>query len=496
MPTIAIAGFQHETNTFAPTLARYDDFIHGGGFPGLTHGQDLLGFAEHNIPIGGFIQTAQHLGYQLEPILWAGASPSAQVEQQTYERICHDIIAGIVAQPVDAIYLDLHGAMVAEHLDDGEGELLRRIRAVVGQEIPIITSLDFHANVTQQMFEHATAMLSYQTYPHIDMAATGARCAVLLDEILKGKQLHKCIYKLPFLIALNAQCTDLEPAKSTFQRLQQLQQDTGVLLNFTPGFPAADFYDCGGTLWGYSPSLPQLQHTMQQCQDELLAHEANWHMEFLSPDVAIAQAQQLFKDQQKPIVIADTQDNPGAGGDSNTTGMLHALVKAKVQRALVGLICDPHTVQSINHLAMGERFYAELGGSIDGDPALCGEFLLKARHTGQFHYQGPMMHGVAVDIGESILVSYQGIDIAVSSYKAQLLDRVMFRIFKVDPEDYPLIVVKSSVHFRADFTHMSGAILVAKAQGPMLADPRDLNWQKINPKIRLAPLALSLQQSA
>ena len=496
MTTIAIAGFQHETNTFAPSLARYNDFVHGGGFPGLTRGAALFAFAEQNIPIGGFIKTAQQLGYDLVPILWAGASPSAQVEQHTYERICQEILTGISTQPVDAIYLDLHGAMVAEHLDDGEGELLERIRAVVGHDIPIITSLDFHANVTQQMFEHATAMLSYRTYPHIDMAETGTRCAKLLHQILQGQKLAKQYYKLPFLIALNAQCTDLEPAKRTFQDLHILEQQSNVILNFTPGFPAADFAECGGTLWGYAEDLKQLQHNMHQLQTALLSNEADWHMDFLTPQAAIAEARRLFKLHQKPVVIADTQDNPGAGGDSNTTGMLHALVQAQITDALVGLICDPKTVQSADSLTIGERFYAELGGAKDGDPALCGEFVLKARHTGKFHYTGPMMHGVAVDIGPSLLLSYQGIDIAVSSYKAQLLDRIMFRIFNVNPEDYPLIVVKSSVHFRADFTNMSAAILVAKAQGPMLADPRDLNWQKINPDIRLAPLALSLKQSA
>ena len=496
MPMIAIAGFQHETNTFAPSPARYEDFIYGGGFPGLSRGLDILNFAEQNLPIGGFIQTAQQLGYDLKPIIWAAASPSAQVEQQTYERICQDILAGIAAQPVDAIYLDLHGAMVAEHLDDGEGELLQRIRDLVGHDLPILTSLDFHANVTRKMFENATAMLSYRTYPHIDMAETGSRCATLLHQILQGQKLEKQFYKLPFLIALNAQCTDLEPAKSSFTRLQALEQQCDVILNFTPGFPAADFAECGGTLWGYSHDVLQLQSTMQQFQTELLANEAKWHMDFLQPDAAIVQAQHLFHTYQKPVVIADTQDNPGAGGDSNTTGMLHALVEARVQHALVGLICDPKLVHATKHHAIGTTFYAELGGTQDGAPALCGEFTLKARHHGKFHYQGPMMHGVAVDIGASLLVSYQGIDIAVSSYKAQLLDRVMFRIFNVHPEDYPIIVVKSSVHFRADFTDMSAAILVAKAQGPMLADPRDLNWQKINPEIRLAPLAASLKQSA
>ena len=112
------------------------------------------------------------------------------------------------------MYLDLHGAMVSEQVDDGEGEFLRRVREAVGSDIPVIASLDFHANVTQAMFAHSDALICYRTYPHVDMAQTGQRCAQLLNQIFEGKKLYKKMYKLPFLIALNAQCTELEPTQS------------------------------------------------------------------------------------------------------------------------------------------------------------------------------------------------------------------------------------------------------------------------------------------
>ena len=500
MKKIIIAGFQHETNTFAPTKARYQDFVQGGGFPPLTRGAEILKFREQNIPIGGFIQEAEQLGYQLLPVIWAATSPSAHVEQGTYQRICDEIIAAIHnANQVDAIYLDLHGAMVAEQVDDGEGELLRRIREVVGLDIPVIASLDFHANVTQAMFTQSDVLMSYRTYPHVDMAKTGQRCAQLLEQIFQGKKLHKKMYKLPFLIALNAQCTELEPTQSCMTLLEQLEQNAKVYMNFAPGFPAADFAECGGSIWGYSESFSQLEQAMQCLIEQVLENEKQWSMDFLSPDAAIQQALKLIQQENsvaKPIVIADTQDNPGAGGDSNTTGMLYALYRHQVKNALIGLIADPVLVQQAYQLEVDQHFHTQLGGTsgITGDFPFAGEFKIKAYSDGKFRYAGPMMHGVEADIGPSVLLEIAGIEVAVSSYKAQLLDRNMFKIFGIVPEEKSIVVVKSSVHFRADFQDIAAAILVAKSPGAMKADPNDLPWKKINPDIRLVPLGESLAQ--
>ena len=241
MTKIAIAGFQHETNTFAPSMAKYEHFVNGGGFPAMTRGEDILKFRDINIPAGGFIREAEKAGHTLVPILWTAATPSAHVEQATVERICDEIIAGLQAAQADAVYLDLHGAMVVEHFDDGEGEILRRVREVVGPNVPVVASLDLHANVTQAMFDHADVLCAFRTYPHVDMAETGARCALILNQILAGARFEKTLQRLPFLISINGQCTFLDPAKSTYGLLSALETETGVHLSFTPGFPAAFF---------------------------------------------------------------------------------------------------------------------------------------------------------------------------------------------------------------------------------------------------------------
>ena len=186
---IAVGGFQHETNTFAPSKATFDEFARGGGWPPLLKGDDVFdGTAGINLPVAGFVEAMRKTTHQLVPTAWAAASPSAHVTEDAYERIAGMIVEALsAAGTVDAVYLDLHGAMVAEHVDDGEGELLSRVRAVVGPDIPVVASLDLHANVTQRMLEHADVLIAYRTYPHVDMAETGARVARYLQQRLAGQ---------------------------------------------------------------------------------------------------------------------------------------------------------------------------------------------------------------------------------------------------------------------------------------------------------------------
>ncbi|MGV7244606.1 M81 family metallopeptidase, partial [Caballeronia sp. M23-90] len=186
--TILFAGFQHETNTFAPSKAAYENFERGEGFPLMSRGADVLGLRDVNIPAGGFIRAAEAAGHTLVPVIWAGASPSAHVTVDAFERITGEIVEAARTRKFDAVYLDLHGAMVAEHVDDGEGELLERVRNVIdvidkvaGKHVPIVASLDLHANVTERMLRSADALVAYRTYPHVDMADTGARAAALLE---------------------------------------------------------------------------------------------------------------------------------------------------------------------------------------------------------------------------------------------------------------------------------------------------------------------------
>src|SRR5713101_1432689 len=254
MTRIAVGDFLHETNTFAPTKATYDAFVQGGGWPAMAMGAKLLEKMRNiNVGMAGFVPAAEAAGWELVPIIWCAASPSAHVTKDAYERVAKMIVDGIkAAGAIDAIYLDLHGAMVTEHLDDGEGEILARVRKVIGKDLPLMVSLDLHANVTPQMVEQADALIAYRTYPHVDMADTGRAAAKHLALLLRTKQrLAKAFRQLPFLIPLSWQCTNDQPTKGIYQKLASMESDAVPTLSFATGFPAADFPDCGPSVFAY-----------------------------------------------------------------------------------------------------------------------------------------------------------------------------------------------------------------------------------------------------
>ncbi|WAI82128.1 MULTISPECIES: M81 family metallopeptidase [Achromobacter] len=488
---ILVAGFQHETNTFAPSKAGYDNFVRGEGFPAMARGQDVLALRSVNIPAGGFINAIQAQGHSVHPVIWAGASPSAHVTRDAFERIAGEILDAAQSGRYDAVYLDLHGAMVTEHLDDGEGELLARVRQIVGPNVPVVASLDLHANVTAQMLQEADALVAFRTYPHVDMAATGEQAArLLLARIAAGSRWTRHVRRLPFLIPINGMCTMLQPSQGVYETLAQLEQTPGVTsMSFAPGFPAADFPECGPVVWAYGTDAAAVEHVTDTLYKQVLELEPEWSPDFLEPAEAVRRAQALAAGASRPIVIADTQDNPGAGGDANTTGMLRALVEANAQNAALGLVYDPAAVRAATAAGIGQTVTLSLGGQsgVAGDAPFTGDFVVETLSPGKLRFDGPMMHGMDVDLGAVAGLRIGGVRVVVSASKAQMLDRNLFRVGGVQPEEMGILVVKSSVHFRADFQPIAHEVLVAKAPGPMQADPADLPWTRLQPGIRVRP---------
>ncbi|WP_044043562.1 M81 family metallopeptidase [Caballeronia insecticola] len=492
---ILIAGFQHETNTFAPTKASYQSFIQGEGFPPMAHGADVLALRDVNVPIGGFIQWAEGQGHELLPVIWAGASASAHVTRDAYERIAGAIVDRVRAGGFDAIYLDLHGAMVTEHLDDGEGELLARVRRIVGDEMPLVVSLDLHANVTARMVELADALVAYRTYPHVDMAATGLRAAHLLEQrIAHGGPLRRAMRRVPFLIPVNGMCTLVEPARGMYETLEALEKDAVMSLSFAPGFPASDFDECGPVLWGYASDQHAADNAVDALYTKLVNDEARWAVPFLSPDEAAREAIDASRAATKPVIIADTQDNPGVGGDSNTMGMVRALLRHHACDAAVGVIWDERAAQAAHCAGVGARIRLALGGgsNVPGDAPLEGEFEVEYLSDGRFRFDGPMLNGMSGELGPTACLRIEGVRIAVSSVKMQVFDRNLFRVAGIEPERMKILVNKSSVHFRADFEPIAERILVAKAPGPMAADPADLPWRNLAAHMRVRPMGPTL----
>src|SRR3984957_589328 len=368
MPRIAVGGFQYETNTFAPQRATWENFERADAWPGYVRGAELFeGVRGYNIPIAGAVETLRALGHDLVPLSWCSAPPSSYVDEDAYERVVGALLEDLAAAgPLDGIYLDLHGAMVAAHHEDGEGELLRRIRALLGERLPIVASLDFHTNMTQEMVRYSSAMVGYRTYPHIDMAATGSRAAELLDRLIRDKRpLYKAFRQADFLIPLVWQCTLAEPTRGVFDLLDEIERGSAshnqgiVSITHTPGFPPADIKQCGPALVVYGHDQEAADAAADRLLAAIKAREAEFAGRFYTADEAAVEAIRMARTASKPIVLADIQDNPGAGGTSDTVGLLRALIERRAKGAVIGMIVDPEAAAAA--AAAGEGVLLESG---------------------------------------------------------------------------------------------------------------------------------------
>src|ERR1700676_4240958 len=290
MTRIAVGAFRHETNTFAPTKATYDAFVH---WPTMARGGDAPK-VKHTVNVGlaGFVGGARANGWEIVPPVACAASPSAHVTEDAFERIVKVMIEGIAAAgPLDAVYLDLHGAMVTEHFDDGEGEILARVRKAIGNDLPLVVSLDLHANVTPEMVGYADALIAYRTYPHVDMADTGRAAAKHLELLLRTKQkFAKAFRQLPFLIPISWQCTNDQPTRGIYEKLAALQSDAVPTLSFAPGFPAADFPDCGPSVFAYGRTQADADAAADNIAALIESHESDFDGRIYAPDDGVRHA--------------------------------------------------------------------------------------------------------------------------------------------------------------------------------------------------------------
>ena len=494
MARIAVGGFQHETNTFAPVKADFDAFAEADAWPGLTRGDGLFdAVAGINLPLAGFIEAAEETGHTLTPLSWCSASPSAHVTEDAFERVSAMLLEDVAAAKPDAVYLDLHGAMVTEHLPDGEGELLKRVRATLGPDVPVIASLDLHANISGEMCAAASALTAYRSYPHIDMAETGARAAELTDCALRSRAVPaRYLRAIDFLLPINAQCTMEDPAGALYQRLAELEKPPGVWrLSFAMGFPPADISICGPTVYGCGSDATAVKCAVDSLVNEIQARESEFSEAFFSPDEAVRLA--MKNTVPGPFVISDTQDNPGAGGNSDTVGMLEALLSCGAHDAVFAILYDPEVAKAAHGTGEGHCFKAALGaksGQPDQRPYE-GKFRVERLGNGHFTATGPMWRGARVDLGPMALLRVENreadVRVIVASRKFQAADQSIFRHLDLDPSELSILVLKSSVHFRADFHPIAARIVTAIAPGPNLADTRKFPYRHLRPGLKIKP---------
>ena len=495
--------------------------MHPDAWPALQGGAGLLatfaptadGTACMNVPIAGFMAEAPAHAITCAPLVWAAATPSAHVTSDAYAHIAGMMVEELERTlrdgPLDAIYLDLHGAMVTEDLEDGEGSLLEWMRDIVNGQIPIIASLDLHANVTAKMMRNADVLVAYRTYPHTDMAETGARAARLAADIVSsGRRPAKAFRKLNFLIPLTAQSTMSDPGAliyadvSTMTGLTRVPDDGDAIpvlsASAAMGFPPADITECGPAVMAYAHSQDAADEAADRLADAMLEFERHFRQKIWSPEEAIAYAEAASADDRKagPLLLADTQDNPGAGGTGDTVGVLRALIDT-ASSALCGVINDAAAARAAWQAGAGARIRLKLGAWSGGarEKPIDGTFDVITLHDGEIDAHGPFYRGAHLSLGKSALLRLGNIHIVVASNKVQTADRAMFTAFGVDPARENIVAVKSSVHFRADFQAMARDVVVVASPGPNPANHLDLPYRRLRSGVRLMPMGPTFQRS-
>lgn len=460
---ILIGGFKHETNTFSVLPTGLDAYQARG----LYRGEEIVGtFADTNSEIAGFLDVCAECGWTPVPSIVGDASPSGPVTRAAFDEfaatLARDATAG---DGVDAILLQLHGAMVAEHLPDGEGELLRRIRAAVGPDVAIGVTLDLHANVSEAMARHADVIVSYRTYPHVDQRVIAIECGRLIGKALDGEISPVCyVRRPPMLTGLDhGRTTAPGPMLDALVQADELMGMPGIhSVSVQAGFAKADMPDAGPSIVVVAD---QSNVEALRWADEIVAHiweTRDVHtVETQTVDQAIATARAEGQ-AGRPVVIADFADNPGGGGYGDSTGLLRALIESGLQNVGYSALFDPETAAACHQAGEGAALTLSLGGKIDpkfGPPVEVRATVLKLT-DGTFLLEGPMQAGVPADLGPSALIETGGVWVVVASKRYQNYDRMFFKSFGVEPADLAVVAVKSAQHFRAAYGEMAAAVVV------------------------------------
>ncbi len=490
MKRIAIAGFAHETNTFSPIPTTYEDFAtKTGPFTGIVRWDEVKQFKGQKLNDAslGFMNTIEPLGYETVYILMTSTNPSNQVSKDAFDRIVSMIVEETAAQgPFDAMFLDLHGAMVYEGFNDGETEIIRRVKAALN-DIPVVASFDLHGNITRECFDLATALVGCREYPHIDMYETGERVAKLLHHHLSGKPMYKAFRRIPFIPVLSRTSTFTEPFKTIYAAIPEVEKNAEVLCGtIMEGFPPSDTYHTGPTVFTYALTQAAADAAVDHLYDAFLAKESEVTSDHPTTAEAVRKAIELAKTADKPVILSDGLDNPGGGSSSDTVWVLEELVKQGAPDTALGFIFDVEAANAAHTAGEGAKITIDLGGKLTpGHKPFHATFLVEKVFEGVMDGHGPLVQGTKIGLGKIARLRIDNIRIVVVSVRVQAADSSPFRVLGIIPEDMKILVLKSSNHFRADFEPISSAIIYVNAPSAMIEDPAKVDYHNLMDGIRL-----------
>lgn len=487
-----LAMIKHETNTFSPVPTPLARFFRGN--PEILAGERAIRAYENtDSGLGGYIEVARRVGAEIVVPVAAESWPSGPTSAETHELLCKLVLDEVRKGGYDAILLDLHGAMVAEGVEDAEGDLLRRLREI-DPETPVAVTLDMHANIYADIVDHATVISGFHTYPHVDIREAGMRAANVIVRTLQGEIKPVMTWAgKPMLPHVMCQGTHAEPNKSLQERCRQLEAEGVLAASVFVGFPHADIREAGlSAVVCTDANLAQAE----QYRDELLERawndRAKWvfHPEPLAPTIARAKAIE-----QGPVVLLDHFDNTGSGGTMDTTAVLAEVLRQELDNVVFYAICDPQAAREAATAGVGSVVTLPLGGKVampaikQASEPLTVTGRVKLVFDGVYLNRGPMYRGVRNDTGLTVVIDTGRVEIVVVSRHQEPFDINCLLSAGIDPLQKRYVVLKSRVHWRAGFSAMATEIIECTGVGVTTSDYAQLDFQHVRrPIYPLDPL--------
>ncbi|MCC6441856.1 MAG: M81 family metallopeptidase [Armatimonadetes bacterium] len=464
MKRIAVGGLWHESNSFAPTPTRMGDFESLN----LSYGPDLIErWQGRESEIDGFLRGAAGQPWEIVPILSASAWPAGPVQDEVFAFFREEFRQRLAAaMPVDGVLLALHGAMITESLHDPDGALLREIRKIVGSTVPVVCTLDFHANISSLMVEQADALIGYDTYPHIDFRERGEEAAGVLARILSGAiRPTMALVKPPLMPAPLKQHTGSSPMREIMAMLRHMEEEPKVIsISAFPGFAYSDVQDAGFSVVAVTDNAPR---KAQRIADTIASAVWEKRADFVAelPDAAEA-ARQAIGEPEGPVILVDIGDNIGGGTPGDGTALLSELLRQKAEGALV-VLADPDAVAWAIGAGVRQELEITVGGKSDrlhGDPVSVRGYI-RLISDGIFTNRGKMREGIREDQGRTAVLEVSGLTLVLTEHKMPPWNLQQLRSIGIEPSLQKIIAVKAAIAYRAAYEPIARRIIEADTPG-------------------------------
>jgi microcystin degradation protein MlrC len=472
---IVAARLNHETNTFSPVPTPLEAFGPDGPWFGAAALESARGT---RTGLGAFIAAAEARGDRIGVAVNATANPSGRVDDTAYERLVEAILAA-VREGCDAILLDLHGAMVTQSIDDGEGELLRRVRALA-PATPLAVALDLHGNVTQAMIDHADLIVGFKTYPHIDMFETGAHAARLLFAAIDGGQRPALAWARPALLSHTLRsATEAGAMQRAVERAKQMERDGILAATVFAGFSLADIADAGMSAVVVGRTRDEAQHAADRLVAQLWEDRAGFVYASRPLAESIAQARAVrgrHAETRQPVLLLDHGDNVMSGGTCDTTDVLEECLRQQVRGIGVGPVCDAAAVAAAVATGVGADIELPVGNvrplglGSDPRPRLRIRARVRAITDGRFRITGPIYTGETWSMGRTAVLESEAFTLVVCERPMEPLDLGVFESAGVDPRRFDFLILKSRMYCRPSFVPIACGLVECDSRGVTSSD--------------------------